>query len=235
MTGEWSAAEEDYLAALDQVAATMPPPVVAAGYSFGAATALRVGLRDARVSELILVAPPVGMVEKLSLEDFRGPIHVIAGGRDELAPLDELSSLLEGLPNANLDVIPEGGSLLRRERAGRAGGAGAQRRSPSAAASGHQRACRRRTRSATRPRDRGHVACSLRRAPTEVSHGLSRFCFCPMRRRRRLRTVRSSRIATTRRSRSTRAATGRSVSIADSSSRRSPTRAGCGAAATGCR
>ena len=107
VTGEWSAAEEDYLAALDQVAATLPPPVVAAGYSFGAATALRIGLRDARVSELILVAPPVGMVEKLSLEDFRGPIHVIAGGRDELAPLDELSSLLEGLPNANLDVIPK--------------------------------------------------------------------------------------------------------------------------------
>ena len=45
-------------AALDQVAATLPPPVVAAGYSFGAATALRVGLRDSRVSELILVARP---------------------------------------------------------------------------------------------------------------------------------------------------------------------------------
>jgi alpha/beta superfamily hydrolase len=107
VTGEWSAAEEDFTAALEQVAATMPPPVVAAGYSFGAATALRVGLRDPRISELILVAPPVGMVEKLPFEEFRGPIHVIAGGRDELAPLDELSSLLEGLPNANLDVIPK--------------------------------------------------------------------------------------------------------------------------------
>jgi hypothetical protein len=47
------------------------------------------------------------MVEKLPFDEFRGPIHVIAGGRDELAPLDELSSLLEGLPNANLDVIPK--------------------------------------------------------------------------------------------------------------------------------
>ncbi len=52
-------------------------------------------------------APPVGMVEKLPFEAFRGPIHVIAGGRDELAPLDELSALLEGLPNANLDAIPK--------------------------------------------------------------------------------------------------------------------------------
>src|SRR5262245_56928864 len=106
VSGEWSHAEEDYVAALEQVAATLPPPVVASGYSFGAATALRVGLRDARISELILVAPPVGMVEKLPLEEFRGPIHVIAGGRDELAPLDELSALLEGLPNGTLEVIP---------------------------------------------------------------------------------------------------------------------------------
>src|SRR5262249_35904781 len=34
VTGEWSAAEEDFTAALEQVAATLPPPVVAAGYSF---------------------------------------------------------------------------------------------------------------------------------------------------------------------------------------------------------
>jgi hypothetical protein len=107
ITGDWAAAEEDYLAALEQVASSMPPPVIAAGYSFGAATALRVGLRDARISELLLVAPPVGMIESLPLDSFRGPIHVIAGGRDEFAPLDQLSSLLEGLPNANLDVIPK--------------------------------------------------------------------------------------------------------------------------------
>jgi alpha/beta superfamily hydrolase len=107
VSGDWRDAEEDYTAALEQVAANMPPPVVAAGYSFGAVTALRVGLRDPRVSELILIAPPVGMLESLSLDDFRGPIHVIVGGRDEFAPLDELSELLEGLPNANLDVIPK--------------------------------------------------------------------------------------------------------------------------------
>src|SRR5262245_64595072 len=113
VTGDWAAAEEDYVAALEQVAATLPPPVVASGYSFGAATALRIGLRDARVSELILVAPPGGMGEKLSVEDFRGPIHVIAGGRDELAPLDQLSAPLEGLPNADPDILPNGDHILR--------------------------------------------------------------------------------------------------------------------------
>ena len=33
--------------------------------------------------------------------------YVIVGGRDPYAPLDELSALLEDLPNANLDVIPK--------------------------------------------------------------------------------------------------------------------------------
>lgn len=107
ITGEWAAADEDYAAAVEQVAETTGAPVIGAGYSFGAATALRLGLRDPRIAELVLVAPPVGMIESLPIGDFRGPIHVIVGGRDEFAPLSQLSALLEGLPNANLDVIPK--------------------------------------------------------------------------------------------------------------------------------
>jgi alpha/beta superfamily hydrolase len=107
VSGDAKAADEDYLAAVEQVAATSGVPVIAAGYSFGAATALRVGLRDARVGELILIAPPVSMIAKLPLAEFRGPVQVIVGGRDTFAPLAELSALLEGLPNANLDVIPK--------------------------------------------------------------------------------------------------------------------------------
>lgn len=106
-TGDWGAAEADYLAAVEHVASTTTAPVLASGYSFGAATALRVALRDARICELVLIAPPVGMVERLPIDAFRGPIHVIVGGRDEFAPIAELSALLEGLPNANLDVIPK--------------------------------------------------------------------------------------------------------------------------------
>ena len=47
------------------------------------------------------------MIESLALDEFRGPVHVIVGGRDAYAPLGPLSALLEGLPNANLDVIPK--------------------------------------------------------------------------------------------------------------------------------
>lgn len=107
ITGEWAAADQDYLGALEQVAETTNAPVIAAGYSFGAATALRVGLRDPRVAELLLIAPPIGMIESLAVDTFRGPIHVIVGGRDEFAPLAQLSARFEGLPNANLDVIPK--------------------------------------------------------------------------------------------------------------------------------
>jgi hypothetical protein len=107
ITGDQAAADEDYLGALEQVAETTHLPVIAAGYSFGAATALRIGLRDPRVAELILIAPPVGMIETLAIDEFSGPIHVIVGGRDPFAPLDQLSARFEGLPNANLDVIPK--------------------------------------------------------------------------------------------------------------------------------
>lgn len=107
ISGAPKAADADYLAAVEQVFETTGAPVIAAGYSFGAATALRVGLRDTRIAELILIAPPVAMIESLALDEFRGPVHVIVGGRDAYAPLGPLSALLEGLPNANLDVIPK--------------------------------------------------------------------------------------------------------------------------------
>jgi alpha/beta superfamily hydrolase len=107
ITGDAKAADQDYLAAVEQVYETTGAPVIAAGYSFGAATALRAGLCEPRIAELILIAPPVQMIESLALDEFRGPVHVIVGGRDAYAPLGPLSALLEGLPNANLDVIPK--------------------------------------------------------------------------------------------------------------------------------
>ncbi len=107
ISGSAREADEDYLAALEQVSETTGAPVIAAGYSFGAATAARVGLRDPRVVELILVAPPISMIESLPLDEFSGPIHVIVGGRDAFAPIGQLSALLDDMVNVNLDVIPK--------------------------------------------------------------------------------------------------------------------------------
>ena len=100
-------AERDFSAGLDLMEHGVSGPIVGAGYSFGAATALRVGLRDPRVHSLLLVAPPLEMIRDLSLETFKGPLQVIVGGADAWAPAGELSSLLAPLPNARLEVIPE--------------------------------------------------------------------------------------------------------------------------------
>jgi uncharacterized protein len=106
ISGETSAADADYRAALESLALSFSPPILAGGYSFGAAAALRVALADARVGPLVLVAPPVAMLADLDLDKLRGPVHVIAGGADEFAPAEQLARVLEPLPHAQLDVIP---------------------------------------------------------------------------------------------------------------------------------
>ena len=106
-TGDAGAAERDYRAALDHVYATLPGPITAAGYSFGAATALAAAQHDERIGALLLVAPPAAMLRELSLERFTGPIRVIVGALDDFAPADELAELFEGLAGARLHVIPK--------------------------------------------------------------------------------------------------------------------------------
>ena len=106
-TSDPGVAERDCLAAIQHVVATVGAPVTAAGYSFGAATALRLALRDDRLSDLVLVAPPIEMIRSLDIERFEGPIRVLAGMHDDLAPVDQLSELFSSLPNVRVDVIPE--------------------------------------------------------------------------------------------------------------------------------
>jgi alpha/beta superfamily hydrolase len=106
-SGDQGDAERDFGAALEHLAQTLSVPLMAAGYSFGAVTALRVGLADDRVRDLLLVSPPVEMIRDLPAERLEGQLHVIVGGQDSFAPPDQLSSLLRPLPNARLDVIPE--------------------------------------------------------------------------------------------------------------------------------
>lgn len=105
-TGDLGAAERDYRAAIDHMVATLGAPVAAAGYSFGAAVALRTALSDIRLSELVLVAPPIDMIVSLDVESFSGPIRVIVGSEDEFAPTEALSELFSSLDSARVDVIP---------------------------------------------------------------------------------------------------------------------------------
>jgi alpha/beta superfamily hydrolase len=104
-TGDLSAGEVDYRAAVEHLAATHPFPITGAGYSFGAAVAIRVALHDARIRYLVLVAPPVRMIESLPLEKLGRPIRVIVGGEDPFAPIEPILEYFD-LPDTRVDVIP---------------------------------------------------------------------------------------------------------------------------------
>ncbi len=105
MTSDAAAAIADYRAALEHLADTVSGRLIGCGYSFGAATALRVAVDDERIERLILVAPPLGMIEQTRLEELERPVLVIVGGRDEFAPAAALSERLGPLANARLEVI----------------------------------------------------------------------------------------------------------------------------------
>ena len=106
-TGDLGAAERDYRAALELVVENSGAPVTAAGYSFGAAAAMRVALHDDRVAKLVLVAPPVELLKALDLERLQKPVRVVVGANDAFAPAEELSELFGPLPDARVGVIPD--------------------------------------------------------------------------------------------------------------------------------
>lgn len=105
VSGDLGQADADYRAALDHLAHSVGGPLIGAGYSFGGAAALRTALEDARVQGLLLVAPPVMMIESLDLSKFEHPLYVIVGAEDAYAPVDRISELVGEAPRAHLEVI----------------------------------------------------------------------------------------------------------------------------------
>jgi alpha/beta superfamily hydrolase len=106
-SGEARDADADYAAALAYVAETVPGKVVACGYSFGAAAALRAARLHPRIGRVLLVAPPAPLLERGALRELGRPTLVVTGADDRLAPPEALAAELEALPNARLEVIPE--------------------------------------------------------------------------------------------------------------------------------
>jgi len=105
-SGDPGNADADYAAALAHVAASVSGPVVACGYSFGAAAALRAARRHPRIEGTVLVAPPPSLLSGESLE-LGKPLLVLTGERDELAPPGPLRAALEGLSATRFVVVPE--------------------------------------------------------------------------------------------------------------------------------
>ncbi len=106
-SGEPAEADADYRAALAYLEETVPGPLVAAGYSFGAAAALRVAHLHPRVRRLLLVAPPLDHLDRNALAAFRGSALLVAGERDALSPVAALEALAGEDPRRRVERVAE--------------------------------------------------------------------------------------------------------------------------------
>lgn len=106
-SGEPEHADQDYAAALEHLVESVSMPIIASGYSFGAAAAIRASRDNAAVRRLVLVAPPPSLIDRAALEAFKRPVLVIVGGIDSLAPAAELKEIVATLPRGKLEVVSE--------------------------------------------------------------------------------------------------------------------------------
>lgn len=95
-SGEASDADADYASALAHMAETVPGPLLAAGYSFGAAAAVRAARQEPRVRRLLLVAPPPSLIAPAEITSGGQRVLVLAGADDAIAPAAELEASLAG-------------------------------------------------------------------------------------------------------------------------------------------
>lgn len=105
-TDSLEAATADYAAALAQLRAQVSGPTLAAGYSFGAGTALLTTRDDAQLLGMVLVAPPLGMLRSDDLTAYRGRLLVIVGDDDDFAPIGDLRARLSAHTSCTLEVLP---------------------------------------------------------------------------------------------------------------------------------
>jgi alpha/beta superfamily hydrolase len=121
-SGDAAIADEDYAAALAHVAETASGALLACGYSFGSAAAVRAAERTPRVRRLVLVAPPPALIAPARIAALKARTLIVVGDRDDFVPLAALRDVLAGAPNVTLRALPsvdhffgEGLAALGRE------------------------------------------------------------------------------------------------------------------------
>jgi alpha/beta superfamily hydrolase len=98
----------DVQAALDFLAAQFPDiPLLLAGFSFGSVVGLRVGCRDARVSELIGIGIPVNGSDFSFLRDCPKPKLFVHGSNDKFGARKKVEEVVAPLPGENRLVVVE--------------------------------------------------------------------------------------------------------------------------------
>ena len=98
----------DVQTALDYLAAQFPgTPLLLAGFSFGSVVGLRVGCRDARVSELIGLGIPVNSSDFSFLADCPKPKLFVHGANDKFGARKKAEEVVAALPGENRLVVVE--------------------------------------------------------------------------------------------------------------------------------
>ena len=106
-SGDVGDADADYAAALAHLAETVPGPLLAAGYSFGSAAAVRVGGAEPRVRRMVLVAPPPQLVSQEELGRARSRSLLISGTEDAFVPIATLEAWAAEDERLTLEVVPD--------------------------------------------------------------------------------------------------------------------------------
>lgn len=100
--------QDDVQAALDYLAAQFPGiPLLLAGFSFGSVVGLRVGCRDARVSEVIGLGIPVNSSDFSFLADCPKPKLFVHGANDQFGARKKVEETVAGLAGEKRLVVVE--------------------------------------------------------------------------------------------------------------------------------
>ncbi|MBM4382184.1 MAG: alpha/beta fold hydrolase [Deltaproteobacteria bacterium] len=105
-SGDEGDADADYGAALAHLAETVPGALLACGYSFGSAAAVRAAERSPRVRRLVLVAPPPALIAPARIAALRARALVITGDRDNFVRVAALQDAFASAANVTLRVLP---------------------------------------------------------------------------------------------------------------------------------
>ncbi len=97
----------DVIAALDALDDAVDAPLAVAGYSFGAAMALRTD--DPRLSALALVAPPL---TRMAAAAPTAPTLVLAPRHDQITPVDEAIDIVGGWEHGTIEVVESADHFL---------------------------------------------------------------------------------------------------------------------------
>lgn len=79
---------------------------LASGYSFGSCAALMTAIK-LDVPRVLMVAPPLALLDPVLLERYRGQLLVLVGSDDDYAPEAELRETFARAPQTRIELLPE--------------------------------------------------------------------------------------------------------------------------------